>query len=217
MKYKLIALIALAPLCTYAASDLKDLKGFHIINNPTLMKSAASTNGFVETKDQDTTISFFLGLKKRAAYEMKAFNASKKDDTHLKQSFDQISLSIPFSKLNGISDSEIIGYAAIGSYKNGWTGIRTFFDKNTLGICSYSVEKFIGINADAKSVKYLVNKKPSFSSIEGNYNSGFLYTLSWNDDMKDSVIDHKLECVNKNMNTEILNKMILLANKIDSR
>ncbi len=198
--------------------DLKLIKGFHIIkdDDKRIKLSDIGEKLYVETNEQDRLIRFFLQLKNNALQEIQAFkNSNDLEDTHLKSSFSEIKLSIPFSKIKEIPDTEIIGYAPIGSYKDGWTGIRMFFEGNSVGICSYSLEKFLGINADSSKIYYLINKKPSFVSIEGSYNLGFLYVLSWDDDKKTSVYDHKLECVNKNLNRNIMSKMIDLAIKID--
>jgi hypothetical protein len=217
MKKSLLIAFLILPVMAYGEELSETSKGFHIVKSSN-EKTAQTQKTYIETTTRDKYMQFFLNLNKTAPAEIKSFkNSNDLYDTHLKSSVSEIKLSIPFNKLTPINDSEIIGYAAIGSYNNGWTGIRTFFTRSDLGVCSYSFEKFIAISAEKNKISYVVNKKPSFSVIEGNYKVGFIYTLSWDDDKKDSVFDHKLECVNKNMNSEIMTKMIALANQIDNR
>ena len=222
MYKKILPLLALIPIIASAEqNDQMPLpitsRGFHIVNQDKKTKDMVNEKGFTESDKKNRAIQFFLHLKANASLEIKTFKDSTNPyDTHLKSSFSEIKLSIPFTKPNGVNDYEIIGYAAIGGYTNGWSGIRMFFEKEPLGICSYSFERFLAINADNSAIRHLINKKPSFTSIEGNYNSGFIYTVSWDDDNKTSVYDHRLECVNRNMDKSIMEKMIALGSMIDN-
>jgi len=193
-----------------------DSKGFEII------KSEKPTVELMvnETTEEDEYIRFFFNLGKNYKQELNNYNKSKYAydskvlDTHIKANLSDIQLSIPYKEPKELTN-KILGYAPIGSYKDGWTGIRSFFKDELLGICSYSFEKFIYIQAESNYVRNLVNGKPSFNSISGNVNAGYLYVLSWNVDNKDFVYDYKLECVNKNNDERIMGNMIKLANLID--
>ncbi len=191
------------------------MRGFHIEKDNKKI-NLSKEKLFIETSNKDKTIIFFLKLKSNAPQEIKEFNDSKdKYDTHLKSDLSKIELSFSFVKPTVISEKEIIGYAAIGSYKNGWNGIRIFFEKENIGICSYSYQNYISISAPESKIKYFIHKKPSFKLILGNNNTGFMYKISWNDDKKISVDEYLLECVNKNLDERILDKMVALSNQID--
>ncbi len=62
-----------------------------------------------------------------------------------------------------------------------------------------------------ETTEYFVNEKPSNKVIEGNINSGVLYSINWYTDTTMNM----LECANKSFKPEIMTKMIALANKID--
>src|SRR3990167_7034572 len=222
MYKKLLSVLILMPSIANAAQNVNEhfpstTRGFHV--KPTSQEKIKTAmhleKEYMEKSNEDQSIRFFLTLKSRAPSEIKEFKNNKDvGDTHLKSNLSEIKLSIPFEKISAINDNEIIGYAAIGSYEKGWSGVRVFFERQELGICSYSFERFLAIQAEESKIKYIINNKPSFKNIEGNYNTGFIYTLSWDDDKKTSVYDHKLECVNKNMNKNIMDRMIVLANNI---
>lgn len=218
MKNKLIAL-SLIPLIANATDELT---GFHIVksNKPLMIERSF---GSIETHEKDDYIKFFFNINKSYKKELK-YSSSKYQpkyaqnsivlDTGLKSSVQEIKLSIPYTEPKELLNRSF-AYAPIGSYKDGWTGIKTFFKDSTLGICSYSFEKYIYIEAESNYVKKLVNDKPSFASIKGNIEAGYLYTLSWNIDKKDYVYDHKIECVNIKNNEIIMDNMIELAKNFD--
>lgn len=226
MYKKLFFLLILIPLMANAETPLISsneqiplpTKGFKIVDMGFKNKRMLTASGYRETNSEDQTIRFFLQLKDNAQQQINEYKGTTNvGDTHLKGSLAEVKLSIPFKKLDGVSNNEIIGYAPIGSYdENGWTGIRIFFEKAPMGICSFSFERFIGINADPSQVKYLINNKPSFTTIDGNYNTGFIYRVSWDDDNKTSVDDSKLECVNRNLDKGIIDKMVALGITIDN-
>lgn len=218
MKVKnIIFCLTAAPLFAYANINNieQDLKGFHI--EFTENNSLKSDDEYINTEEQNKYINYFFNLPKVAYDEKKYFSStSNKTDTHLKSTLSEIKLSVPYKEPEILKD-KIFSYAPIGSYsENGWSGIRSFFQDELLGTCSYSFEKYIYVKAENSYIKNIVNARPSFSSIEGNYNAGFLYTLSWDIDHKDFVYDHKIECANIKLNKLIMKEMINLANIIDN-
>lgn len=172
-------------------------------------RNEENNKGYRETNAEN--VQFLLNIKRIATQELKAASVNDVYDTHLKSNFSSIKLAFPFKGISVIENKDVIGYAAIGSYKEGWTGIREFFSNPTLGNCAYSYMGIKAVQLAEETTEYLVNKKPSNKVIEGNLNLGFLYTLNWytNDSM------HTLECANKSFNSEIMSKMIKLANIID--
>ena len=156
---------------------------------------------------------YLLNIKRDVPYQLAA--AKTKDygvmDTHIKKSYKQIKLSFPFTGVKGVNESDVIGYAAIGSFEqDGWNGIKEIFQSD-MGNCSYSRMGIKAVQLSEETTEYLVNKKPSNKVIEGNLNSGFLYSINWYTD----TTMYTLECANMSYNPEIMQKMISLANTID--
>lgn len=174
------------------------------------------TKGYKTSNDE--FINFLLKLPERAPAEIVEFKNNKNvGDTHLKSNFTEIKLAFKFKKITAIKQENIIGYAPIGSYLQkgkkdlGWSGIRVFFKDPMLGVCSYSFMKIQAVQLVKEGIKYQVNKKPSNYMVEGNYNIGFLYSLSWYTDNSMST----LECANVSLDRSNENKIISLADKID--
>lgn len=160
---------------------------------------------------------FLLNIKRNAPQEIAESRKKSNDvyDTHLKSNYSEIKLAFPFKGLPSIDEKDIIGYAAIGSFvkendKEGWTGIRAFFN-SSMGTCSYSYMEIQAVQLAQETTEYLVNKKPSNKLIEGNLNSGFVYSVNWYTDNSMKT----LECANKKLDQEIMKNVISLANKVD--
>ena len=136
-------------------------------------------------------------------------------DTHLKKSLTEIKLAFTFNDIN-ISEKNIIGYAAMGTYvNNGWTGISEYFKDDIMGICSYDLLEMNlskGSNLIAsESVTYYIHSKPTIITVKGSSESGFIYNVSWCDDN----YNHILECANMKFDKAITAHMLSFAEKID--
>jgi len=164
------------------------------------------------TVSNNQTAEFLLTINNHAAQEIQQYKSLTDNpyDTHLKSNYSEIKLSFPFSGLKDIDHKDIIGYAALGSYGNGWDGLRIFFNSN-IGVCSYSRMSVQAMYMTEESTEYLVNKNPTEKSIDGNEKTGLLYSVSW---YKDSTL-YILECANYKFDPKIMPSLIDLANKID--
>lgn len=136
-------------------------------------------------------------------------------DTHLKANASEIKLAFPFNGVPFLKAGNVIGFAPAGGYNNGWTGIKEFFTDNQLGTCSLTLYNISLSNGGARLgksfVTYKVNKKPTTLSVEGNINSGFLYTVAW----YDNTFIHCLECANMIFDRNITSQMIGYSQRID--
>lgn len=223
-----VSLILIAPLFTYADEMpfSSDLKGIHILplekQNLSADMKKEILDKMAETKEkgyQETNgdnVQYLMNIKYNAPTQLKA--SSEKNygdyDTRLKTSHKEIKLAFSFKGISGVSENDVIGYAAIGTFeKDGWNGIREIFYKTELGNCSYSYMKISAVELAKETTEYLVNEKPSNKLIEGNRNVGFLYTINWYTDNSMNI----LECANKLFDPKIMTKMVALANEIDSR
>jgi len=166
-----------------------------------------------------------IAIKKLAQTEIASFKNDKNPlDTHIKPTLSDLQLGFKFK--NPIRN-EIIGYVPAGGYykanstfnktsHDGWSGIKIFFNESKIGVCSFT---YYDLNLSHGAVKlnqdiitYAVNNKPTYSMVEGSYNSGFMYSVSWFSKMT----MNNLECANMIFDKKIKDDTIALANKIDS-
>lgn len=229
-KLQLAILLITFPTISLANTDLVPLplSGFQIIplarsSMPDSFKKDLVTRVEEEKikgyhEEETTYPKYFLSLKNESIKEIRNFKGI--DDTHLKAEFSEIKLAFPFKGIPPITKENIIGYAAIGSYitetnHTGWTGIKAFFTDGSIGTCAYSFFNLRlshgGIQFFNEITRYLINNKPSSMTAKGSNKSGFVYTIDWID--KNNL--RELECATMIFDKEIMNKMIVLANKID--
>ena len=140
--------------------------------------------------------------------------SQKYEDSDLKKSSNEVKLAFPYSP--PIANS--IAFAPIGMLsKDGWTGIKEFFSHKEIGTCEYSLSNMElaqgSVEIDKNVVRYDVNNKPTTIMIEGNVNSGFMYSINWFDDK----YDKQLRCANMDYKPELRNKIIELAKMIDNK
>lgn len=143
-------------------------------------------------------------------------SSSTADITDLTVKHDDIKLAFDYPGPAISSMKTIIGFAPAGTWtEDGWSGIGLIFQNPSIGICSYQLDnvKISGgsIFLAAESVNYRVNNKPTRSRVEGTEGVGFLYKLSWYDD----VFFHDLECANSKFEKVLINQLEELAIAID--
>lgn len=203
-------------------SSFKDMNlPDEIKNNMESDKKSISIKGYVEK--ENPYVKVLLNAKKTSIQELKSYkNNPNPLDTHLKTNLSEIKLSIPFKEISSIKKENVIGYAPSNSYtsssdKNaGWTGVSEFFTDDYLGTCHYIFNKIKSVQLSKEYTEYFINGKPSSKIIEGNYHSGFLYTINWyKENTQNDLYLNILECANMKFDKNILAQMIDLAKKID--
>lgn len=157
-----------------------------------------------------------LSIKHSATEEIKNFKGnSDYQDTHMKKTISEIKLAFNYGGLKFIEPKNIIGFAPIMSYENGWTGVKEFFNDQKIGTCSYSLSNMKlmhgGIQLAKEDVTYDINNKPTTIEIEGSENSGFTYAIRW----YDKTFAHELECANMLFDKSITENVLSLARNID--
>lgn len=173
--------------------------------------------GFIE---QDNPYAqYLLNLKKTSINEIRAYrNLQDKEDTHLKGKSEELKLAFDYKDLP-VNHDAIIGYAPIGSYvqkpREGWNGIKVFFETKELGVCGYEFTDLKlsngGVMIDKENVKFLVNKKPTVLSAEGDKASGFVYSVVWYNKLQ----VNRLDCAKVQFQKNLIDLMISFANEID--
>lgn len=204
----------------------KPVSGIHVVPDSALTRTEAmikkdafrlkqqNKKGYVESDSGSPRQ--LINIKYSAKDEIKANKSNTNPyDTHLKENINEIKLAFPFSGINFIKKENVIGYAAGGGYRNGWTGIKEIFTDAKLGTCSFSLFNIAlshgGARLGKSVVKYDVNKKPTIINVEGSINSGFMYRVSW----FDNTFIHDFECANMNFDKNITVTMIDYARLID--
>lgn len=169
------------------------------------------TKGFV---DSDSDWPKQLLRMGRGEVVVDAVNADP-HDTHLKKNLSQIKLAFSFKGIPSMEGSDIIGYAVMGMWNNGWSGISEFFNKAPIGTCKFSLSSFSVAQGawwiSEEVARYDVNKKPTTITIKGNKEKGFLYEISW----ADKAYGYVLECASDKLDPETTKEAVKLAIAID--
>jgi hypothetical protein len=129
-------------------------------------------------------------------------------------------LSFPFNGFPNIPKDKLIGFVPTGSYideTGEWTGLTAYFKNDSLGVCRvilWDLQAMDGQSIyDAEQVNYEINKKPTFTSVHGNPESGFFYEASWTGKRYEKM----LKCANdKPFERKTIRNLIVLAKKIDN-
>lgn len=172
--------------------------------------------GFIEDKSTDAKQLLHMGLMSNRKKMNVDSNNSDPHDTHLKKNLSQIKLAFPFKGVPSIESKDVIGFAASGTWKNGWTGVRELFNKKNVGTCDFTVFNLALSNGgqliSAENVRYDVNSKPTIINILGSKEGGFTYRMLW----ADNNFSYNLDCANENFDQKITDDLILLAQAIDN-
>lgn len=229
-KYLLLVLLATSINC-HADMNIRNVHSLMIIADKEMPYSAEfreerkikkfqiEKNGYYATNHMDNYILFLKGIQGKALKEIKAYKGIiDKNDTHLKQSANEIKLAFPFKKLP-IDEGNIIAYTPVGSYvksPEGWNGIKIFFHNKNIGnVCAYEFTDLNlsngGVLMSKEGISNNVNNKPTVVSVEGNPSLGYIYSVAWYNNIKVSRID----CLSNKVDKSITEKILRLANKID--
>lgn len=224
MDKKILALLVFLPVIAhaqmkdYSSNTLKIVEDYPADAPPLtaamkkqviLHKQQLKTKGYVE--HDLSTPKIMLDMVKRGVN----FNASNNpEDTRLKKNISDIKLAFSYTP----KTSHPLGFAPIMAYvKNGWTGVKEFFKEDNIGVCSLWTYNLGLSNGKAYLIKGTftddINGKPTTTYVEGSMNTGFLYSISWEDGMYSKY----LQCANMNYNKEITQKMIALAKELDKK
>lgn len=215
---KKLSILLLVPViaCAHNVSDNIDIVDLKAMNFPQQMKqdiasynSEMKAKGFVE-KDNV----YAAKLMKMRYPRNELVKDTQPGDDELKKSPSEIKTTFIFKPVlpNPIS------YAGIGIVSDAyvWTGIKEFFDGKDAGMCALSVFDISKVKEHVQlsrsGLTYEINDKPTRITVEGNINSGFMYSVSW----YDKNFAREIECANKDMNDSIKTKMIEYAKKVDN-
>tara|TARA_R110002126_G_C10482801_1_gene502098 strand:- start:838 stop:1563 length:726 start_codon:yes stop_codon:yes gene_type:complete len=138
------------------------------------------------------------------------------DSSVLRKNIADIHLAYAFTPAPSAEAEKPYGFAACGTFNNGWTGITEFFQKQDVGTCAYTENNFALSHAAAHVneavVRYDVNGKHTTVHVEGDKDAGYLYTVAW----IDSKYFRTLECASKQRDENMAERVIAMAKRIDN-
>jgi hypothetical protein len=191
----IIPLLAMANVMTITPGDLPQ----SYKDQEKAREAEQKRNGFYKTESKFAK--FLLNRPDSAPAEIEKYQFdTNPGDSHLKASMSQIKLAVPRPNLDAIKNNKIIGYAAAGGWKNGWTGMVVFFQANN-SVCDYSFQNIVSVTNDEKMFPV---------DIEGN-STGMLYSITW----FDKRVMRTLECANKIYDKELAKSFAALARELD--
>lgn len=172
------------------------------------------SKGYVQSNTNQPQ--FLNSIKQRSVDEIAKFdNNHDVSDTHLKSSPNKIKLAFKFKRMSLKPTTNVIGFAAMGGWNDGWTGIREFFEDQSLGICALSANNYKLTHGAAQlmkdDVRYDVNKYPNTLLVEESIDKQFFYSIHWFTD--NYMLD--LECTNPRYSQTIKDELINMAKRID--
>lgn len=146
------------------------------------------------------------------------FSGTSPSDEGLRHNISEIKMAYDFKGVPINYVDIMLGVAPSVTYVEGqgWAGAMQFFEKSSLGNCSYR-ENNIKISQGAAVIPKEdatddVNGKITVKNITGEPNSGFMYSVDWYDDN----YFRELKCANEKFNQYIMNQTIDLARIIDN-
>lgn len=225
-KYALL-MFALLPMSFAFATPYKHMQGVNVVPYAEMNKPADESlvpfisisdqmkiTGYIETQTNEPAKLF--AYREKAKHEISSF-ASNTDpsDTHLKSSISAVQLAFTTKRM---PVGSLLGYAAIGAYKSGWTGVVEFFEDKTLGVCKYEINNWTlsgGATTLAKeNVRYDINEKPNTFYIAGNTQDGFIYRLNWFDQENGNDYSNVIKCANQKYSEDITKQLMNVARKL---
>lgn len=209
---------------------LMQKEGFALEKGVTLLPAIKimapnSVNGlWVETPNANQSQSSYrerieellqLGHAVQANYNANPNNHDR-NSAVLRKDIADIHMAYSFTPIPDADIARSYGFAACGTFNNGWTGVTEYFQKEGVGNCAYTEYNFALAHATAYAtdavVRYDVNNKVTTVHVEGNKDSGYLYTVAW----MDSNYFRTLECASKHDAENRTAQVIALAQRIDN-
>ncbi|QMT61866.1 hypothetical protein [Legionella sp. PC997] len=187
------------------------------------MNEEQQKNGYV--KNNEPRAKELLDLKNTASYQKKEYKGViSSESTHIRDSINDLKLAYTFVGVPPEDMNMSIGVAPYGAYKSikngdvgdGWDGAVQFFDKTGIGSCAFSEHNRklsgLGVELIKELVSYDIQNRPTVMLVTGTKESGYVYKIKW----YDSTFSRELECANTEFNPQIKEKVIALANRIES-
>ena len=157
-----------------------------------------------------------LGHVVQAMYNANANNHDR-NSAVLRKNMSDIHMAYSFTPVPDADVTKSYGFAACGTFNDGWTGVTEFFQKQDVGNCAYTENNFTLAHATANVneaiVRYDVSNKATTVIVEGHKDSGYLYTVAW----MDTNYFRTLECAVKRDVDNMTAEVVSLAQRIDNQ
>lgn len=200
-------------------------KGVALLPSEKIMATNSLKNLWVATPNANQPQSSYqerieellqLGHVVQANYNANANNHDR-NSAVIRKNIADIHMAYSFIPVPDADMSKAYGFAACGTFNKGWTGVTEYFQKQDIGNCAYTDYNFSLAHATANAidavVRYDVNNKVTTVHVEGNKDSGYLYTVAW----MDSNYYRTLECASKRDVGNMTAQVIALAQRIDNQ
>ena len=135
----------------------------------------------------------------------------------LHQSINEIQMAYIFKGVPVYEMSKTLGVAPSVTFikGKGWAGAMQFFEKTGVGTCSYRENNLEFSHGAAiiaqEDTTYDINGKVTVTSIAGEDNAGFMYSVRW----YDQHFFRELNCASPNYSVSIMQTVIELARSTD--
>lgn len=158
-----------------------------------------------------------LQMEETSYFKIKAHaNNKNADSSLLRKHLSDIHMAYQFTPVPRAKDITVYGFAASNTFQHGWTGIVEFFKKKGLGNCAYTENNVTLSHAAAKVdeavARYDINHKVTTLNVEGNEQSGYVYTVDW----MDARFFRTLECATRHYSKDKTDEVIILAQRLDN-
>lgn len=187
------------------------------------MHQEQQDKGYVEEKEPRAKE--LLDFKNLSSYQKNKYkDVLSSESTHLRDSIRELKLAYTFLGVPTEDMDSNYGVAPYGAYKSikkgdigdGWDGAVQFFDKKGIGGCAFSEHNRklsgFGVELIKELVSYEIQNRPTVLLVTGTKESGYVYKLKW----YDPTFSRELECANMEFHPQIKEKVIELANHIES-
>lgn len=208
MRKILIATMAITTAHAQIQQELpKPDAGAKVVRSQSAMKSVQGIdNGLIKAPSKRAQEL----LKQKIFVPIRMANAQKLS-TELNADLNAVGFAFEFPAIKSPDATKTWGYAQGGVYADGqWTGGVQLFESNA-GSCALTVNAIKLSHAAANIVeeiaRYDVNGKITTEFVAGDDKTGYVYIVSWFDD----VYFRTLECANKKYSPEIMAEVVGIA------
>lgn len=196
--------------------------GIIVDKKATPKMKASSHHTFTRVDKFNHNVRAMLDLEHKVKQEkkiMKTAVANDKSSTHLRHDIKQFNsvMAYPFKGVPKEIATKNFGFAPILAYKegHGWVGATNLFKAGKMN-CQFNENNIklsmAAMKIDENEMGHEVNKKYTETTISGNDDSGYMYSVDWYDN---NFFRH-LECADMVYSEDTMKQIISMACKIDS-
>jgi len=180
-------------------------------------KNKANVQQFGYIKETSPQIQSLLNFNVVSQNQLAKSGSTGSSAEGLHQSINEIQMAYIFKGVPVYEMSKTLGVAPSVTFikGKGWAGAMQFFEKTGVGTCSYRENNLEFSHGAAiiaqEDTTYDINGKVTVTSIAGEDNAGFMYSVRW----YDQHFFRELNCASPNYSVSIMQTVIELARSTD--